>query len=175
MMRGAADFRVVVRAARAADAPALAAIHARAIGALAAAHYTDAERAAWIARISVERLREAMTTRRLRVAEAAAPDGSRVVGYAQLHPGEGAVEAIYVDPDWARRGVGRALLGALEADARALGLPGLVLEASLNSVPFYVAMGFRQRGLDRHELAPGVQMVFAVMEKRFAPPAPSGR
>jgi ribosomal protein S18 acetylase RimI-like enzyme len=119
--------------------------------------------------MSPERLQEAMTARQLIVAEAATPDGQRVIGYGQLHPVEGAIEAIYVDPDYSRQGVGRALFAALEARARALGLPGLVLEASLNSVPFYVAMGFRQKYLDRHALAPGVHIACAVMEKRFAP------
>jgi putative acetyltransferase len=125
--------------------------------------------------MSVERLREAMSARQLIVAEMAAPEGPRVIGYGQLHPVEGAIEAIYVDPDCSRRGVGRALFDALQGRARALGLPGLALDASLNSVPFYAAMGFRQRCLDHHELAPGVRMAFAVMEKRFAPAARAPR
>lgn len=124
--------------------------------------------------MSIPVLCEAIAIRYVIVAEAATPAGPRIAGYGQLHPVEGAIEAIYVDPDFARRGVGRALCGALEARARALGLPGLVLDASLNSAPFYAAMGFAQKCLDRHELAPGIDMAFAVMEKRLGP-APASR
>ncbi len=174
MSQPRADPTLVVRHAHPADAPALLTLHTRAVRVLAATHYNEAQRDAWIARMSVPRLREAMSTRQLIVAEVATPEGPRVVGYGQLHPVEGAIEAIYVDPDFVRRGVGRSLFGALEAHARALGLPGLVLDASLNSASFYTAMGFRQKCLDRHELAPGVHIACAVMEKRLAP-APGSR
>lgn len=163
---------IAVRPAHPADTLALLTVHARAIRKLAASHYSEDQRDAWIARMSPERLQEAMSARQLLVAEVAAPEGPRVVGYGQLHPVEGAIEAIYVDPDYSRQGVGRALCTALEDRARALGLPGLVLDASLNSVPFYAAMGFRQKCLDHHTLAPGVHIACAVMEKRFTPAAP---
>jgi len=165
--RGSAGSPVTLRPADPADAPALLSVHTRAIRALAAAHYTEDQRDAWIAGMSVERLREAMSTREMLVAETATAAGPRIVGYGQLHPVEGTIEAIYVDPDWTRRGVGRTLFQALEARARALGLPGLVLDASLNSVPFYGVMGCRRKGVDRHEPAPGVHFACIVMEKRF--------
>jgi GNAT superfamily N-acetyltransferase len=107
-----------------------------------------------------------MSSRTTVVAEAATVDGPRVVGYGRLSRADGVVEAIYVDPAFARRGIGAALFAALEDDARARGLPGLTLEASLNSVPFYAAMGCRERGPDRHGLAPGVAATFVVMDKR---------
>jgi ribosomal protein S18 acetylase RimI-like enzyme len=166
---------IAIRAACPGDAPALLGVHARAIRGLAGLHYSEAQRDAWIARMSVERLREAVSSRHLIVAEAATAQGPRVVGYGQLHPVEGAIEAIYVDPEYSRRGIGRSLCDALEERARALRLPGLVLDASLNSVPFYAAMGFRERCLDHHELAPGVRFACAVMEKRFASPGPGDR
>jgi GNAT superfamily N-acetyltransferase len=102
------------------------------------------------------------------VAETAGAGGARVAGYAQMEPEEGVIEAIYVDPDFQRRGVGTALFAALEREARARGLPGLVLEATLNSAAFYAAMGCRQECLDHHELAPGVHIACVVMDKRLA-------
>lgn len=159
----------VLRAARPDDAPVLLSVHERAIRALAGTHYTGDRLEAWIARMSAGRLREAMSARVVIVAEVATPAGPRIGGYGQLHPVEGAIEAIYVDPDFARRGVGRALCNALESHALSLGLPGLVLDASLNSVPFYEAMGFRGKGVDRHDIAPGRDFACVVMEKRFAP------
>ncbi len=164
-----ASPRVAIRPARADDAPAILSIHTRAIRLSAVSHYTEAEVDAWAKRATPECHVDAMRTRRIVIAEVPGADGPRIVGFGQLHPGEGIVEAIYVDPEYERQGIGTALFRALERDARAAGLPGLLLEASLNSVPFYEAMGCRQEGLDRHELAPGVHIACAVMDKRFGP------
>jgi putative acetyltransferase len=158
---------VRLRAASADDAPALAAIHARAIGALDTTYYTTAELAAWSARMTPERFRALLPTRRVTVAEIVTYAGPRIVGYAQLLPDEGVIEAVYVDPDFSRRGIGAALVRAVEDDGRALGLPGIVLDATLNSIAFYAAQGYRQECLSRHELAPGVHIACAVMEKRL--------
>jgi len=160
---------VTIRPARADDAPSIWSVHARAVRMSAVSHYTGAEVDAWANRVTPESYVDAMRTRRLVVAEMPGRNGPRIVGFGQLHPGEGIVEAIYVDPACERQGIGTALFRALERDARAAGLPGLLLDASLNSVPFYEAMGCRQEGLDRHELAPGVHIACAVMDKRFAP------
>ena len=54
----------------------------------------------------------------------------------------GEVRAVYVHPDFARRGVGSALLAELERRARDRGFETLVLTASLNAVPFYEHRGY---------------------------------
>lgn len=158
---------ITLRPAREADAAALVRVHARAIRASAGAHYTEDEIDAWTDRARPERFLAALRDRVLVVAEAAGADGARVAGYAQMEPDEGVIEAIYVDPDFQRRGVGTALFAALEGEARERGLPGLVLEATLNSAAFYAAMGCRQECLDHHELAPGVRIACVVMDKRL--------
>ena len=158
---------VRLRPADASDAPVLAALHARAIGALDTTYYTAAELAAWSARMTPERFRALLPTRHITVAEMVTSSGPRIVGYAQLLPDEGVIEAVYVDPDFGRRGIGAALVRAVEDDGRALGLPGLVLDATLNSIAFYAAQGYRQECLSHHELAPGVSIACAVMEKRL--------
>jgi GNAT superfamily N-acetyltransferase len=112
---------------------------------------------------------DALETRRLLVAADA--DG-RVLGYGQLAPDEGVIEAVYVDPDFARRGVGRRLVTALEDEARALGLPGLMLDASLNSVPFYGALGYAHECWSRHSLGEGRSIACATMTKRLGPASP---
>ena len=47
---------------------------------------------------------------------------------------------------WRRRGVGRAVMGALIADSRALGCRRLVLRASEDGSHLYAAMGFSDPG-----------------------------
>jgi GNAT superfamily N-acetyltransferase len=165
-----------MRPARADDAAALCDVHARAIRALPGPRPTAAQREAWMGRMRPESYLEPMPSRVRIVAELGPPESTRIIGYAQLHVAEGTVEAVYVDPDFARRGVGRALALALEREARARGLPGLVVEATENSVPFYGALGFLAKAVDRHRLAPGVNLECAVMEKRLGPgPGPCTR
>ena len=163
-----ADLRL--RAATDADARAIWTVHTRAIRISAASHYTEDELDAWVNRMQPESYLGPLHTRRLIVAEMPGSEGPRIVGFGQLHPDEAVIEAIYVDPDWERQGIGTALVKALEEDVRARALPWVVSDASLNAVPFYLAQGFRQVALDHHELAPGVHIACAVMEKHLPVP-----
>jgi GNAT superfamily N-acetyltransferase len=52
------------------------------------------------------------------------------------------VNALFVDPVFSRRGIGRQLLAALERYACARGSRFLEVTASLNAMPFYRACGF---------------------------------
>jgi GNAT superfamily N-acetyltransferase len=47
-----------------------------------------------------------------------------------------------VHPDWARRGIARAILAECVAAARDAGFVALELAATLPGVPFYAAEGF---------------------------------
>lgn len=162
---------VALRDAVAADTQGIWRVHVRAIRASAASHYTEDELDAWVERVQPETYLGLLGTRRLVVAESAGTEGTRIVGFGELLPEEAVIEAIYVDPDWERRGIGTALARVLEDDVVARGLPWLVSDASLNAIPFYQALGFRQVALDRHELAPGIHIACAVMEKHLdAPP-----
>ena len=53
------------------------------------------------------------------------------------------IRACFVDPDFARRGIGRQLLSASAKAAHEAGFRELVLLATLSGVPFYSAAGFR--------------------------------
>ena len=92
-------------------------------------------------------------------------DADRIAGFAELDPDEGLVKACYVDPDFDRRGVGRALMHGVERAARAHGRTALTLDASLNAVPFYLALGWQRECATRHELAPGAWLDCAIMTK----------
>ena len=52
------------------------------------------------------------------------------------------IRAMYTDPAFVRRGVGRAVLSACEAAARAAGFERVELMATLAGQPLYVAAGF---------------------------------
>lgn len=81
---------------------------------------------------------------RARVAERA----GRPVAYLVWDEVDGAahVEQVTVHPDAARRGLGRALIEELAADATARGVPALTLTTFTDvpwNAPYYVRLGFR--------------------------------
>ncbi len=52
------------------------------------------------------------------------------------------IRAFFVDPRWARRGLGRRLFGECRAAARGAGFRSLALVATLPGEPLYRALGF---------------------------------
>ncbi|QDL92061.1 GNAT family N-acetyltransferase [Paroceanicella profunda] len=75
-----------------------------------------------------------------RTAFVALRDGA-VVGTASL---EGtSVRSVFVSPALHRAGVGRRLMAAVEAEARARGIARLEVPAALPAVPFYTSLGYR--------------------------------
>jgi len=70
---------------------------------------------------------------------------SAIVGVSTLHH-SGKIHLCYVRPDCVRLGVGRALLHALEAHARAWGITTLTLESTLTARSFYECYGFTPAG-----------------------------
>jgi GNAT superfamily N-acetyltransferase len=52
------------------------------------------------------------------------------------------IRAFFVDPRWARRGIGSMILEACEAAAKTAGFTRLEMGATLTGVPFYMAKGY---------------------------------
>src|SRR5206468_3979494 len=76
----------------------------------------------------------------------AAEVGGKLAAVAQLDVAAGALRALFVDAAVQGQGVGRALLAAVEARARAAGCARLRGAMSLNAVPFYSRAGFAPCG-----------------------------
>ena len=55
------------------------------------------------------------------------------------------IRAFFVHPDWARKGIGRILLEASEADARAHGFTRLEMGATLTGIPLYERFGYEAK------------------------------
>jgi len=88
-----------------------------------------------------------------------------VVGFAQLAPQQSQVVAVYVAPTHARKGIGLALLRAIEAHARDLGLTELQLQASLNAIAFYSSAGYTAGEITTHAVARGVLLPCRAMAR----------
>ncbi len=77
------------------------------------------------------------------------------------------VRAMFVHPDFARRGLGRAILDLCEAAARAARFQQLELMATLPGEPLYAAYGFRVIERVTIALPDGIEIGGARMGKRI--------
>jgi ribosomal protein S18 acetylase RimI-like enzyme len=75
---------------------------------------------------------------------AAITDEGELIGYARLHleGGESKAYQVTVDESWRHRGVGRALMDAVEARARAEGRDFVELDARVTALGFYERLGY---------------------------------
>ncbi len=156
--------KLLIRVARVSDASDLHELHARAVDASCRGHYNEDQVQVLLMGRTAEGYLPAIERDEMFVMES---DGC-MVGFG--HATEGEVEAIFVDPAWAGRGVGGALLEhALRLAARGHEGP-IQLKSTLNAVGFYEAHGFVEVGateLDKH----GMALPFVLMERRGEPPA----
>jgi GNAT superfamily N-acetyltransferase len=78
------------------------------------------------------------------------------------------IRAFFVHPDWARRGIGRAILESCEAEARANGFRSTELLATLPGERFYRALGYTGDERAEYPLPDGVTIDFIPMRKPLA-------
>ena len=121
-----------------ADAKRCAEIFRSSIEELAAEDYDADQREAWASRADDEaafgaRLSGALTL--------LAVIGGKIGGFASLKGGE-EIDMLFVDPEFARQGVGRALVDALTKLAEARGAKRLTAEASEIAKPLFERHGF---------------------------------
>lgn len=77
------------------------------------------------------------------------------------------IRAFFVRPDWARCGIGRALLHRCEAEARARGFRSAELMATLPGERLYGAFGYCGAERIEHRLSGGVVIQFVPMRKQL--------
>ena len=77
------------------------------------------------------------------------------------------IRAFFVHPDYARRGIGRAILAACESEARANGFRSIELMATLPGLKLYTACGYEGRERVEYDLGEGVSIEFVPMRKEL--------
>lgn len=140
------------------DRIAIARLHEASIRALGPASYTAEEVDSWAAGV-------APSNYPLEQQLYVAVDDDEVVAFGQYHRGE--IAAVYVDPNYVRRGVGRLLMEKLEDVARADGATHLFLHAALNSMRFYAACGYARTMETTYRTRGGIVIKCALMEKEL--------
>ena len=154
---------LAIRGVELADAAALWDLRTRAIRELCAGHYPEAVLEPWARTPMPSRFGEVLVLQRAVVVE----EGAQAIAFGFLDRDDGEVAAVYVRPDVARRGVGRALLARLEADAVASGLAQLRLASSLNAVGFYRAAGYGDERPDTFRHPGGFDLPCVRMSKQL--------
>jgi len=157
--------RLRIRRARPADAPALAAVRRAAVLDVPPGAFRRADLAAWA---SLPPLYDLWAMTAGGEAILAAERAGRVVGFAGLRAAE--LTALFVAPRAARRGVGAALIAAVERLARRRGLRRLSVVAAASAVPFYLARGFAGRRRARVPLPGGRSLAAVRLAKRLPVP-----
>jgi GNAT superfamily N-acetyltransferase len=87
--------------------------------------------------------------------------------HSMLDPNRDAakIRAFFVDPDHARRGIGRSLLDRCETDARANGFSRFELMATLPGVRLYAALGYEAATSIHYQLTKELTIEFVPMYK----------
>ena len=81
----------------------------------------------------------------------------------QIDPAK--IRAFFVHPQWARKGIGRALLARCESEAKLSGFHSLELMATLPGVKLYSACGFVGSERIDYRLPSGITIEFLPMKK----------
>ena len=150
-----------IRKARQEDCHSIGSVHAAAVRGISTALYTPEEIQAWAVPKKPESYEESIRSKEFFVAE----DDGNIVGFGVLNQESAEVEAVYVNPEAARRGIGLEILSKLEERASVRGLRQLRLNASLNAVPFYERAGYVAREPSKYRLLTGVEIACVPMTK----------
>jgi putative acetyltransferase len=155
-----------IRPLRQADLDTIGALQEASILALGASTYSRAQLDAWARFGWHYRRRLLEDDGAFFVAER--PD--RLVGVGGWSPDSQAPELawlryLFVHPDSARKGVGRQLVEAVEADARRHGKAGFRVWSSLNATGFYKAVGYRRVRQGRWPVTGAIEIDYVLLAK----------
>ncbi len=154
-----------IRAGTPADAAAIHAVHRRSILAVGREYYTRAEVESWAHGLVPERYAKAMAERSETFLVVVDRAGA-VVGFCSYRDDE--ILGFYVDPDFAGRGAGSALLRRAEVAFVAAGHRRIWLQASRAGQPFYEARGYEAVDEYPWKSRGGLEIMVKRMEKTLA-------
>lgn len=178
--------KVEIRLAQFEDVPALERLLERSVRGLSGGYYTQRQiDSALVHAFSIDR--QLIADGAYFLAELSVEGTPRIVGCGgwsrrkTLHGGDHAnmgdesildpaldaarIRAFFIDPDFARRGIGRKLIETCEAAAREAGFTRFVLGSTLPGEPMYAALGYVAIEREDHLMADGEVLPLVIMEK----------
>lgn len=129
---------ISLRSYRPADLPAVCRLFYDTVHTVCADDYSERELDAWAPEnVDISAWNRALRESLCVVATA----GGEVVGFANLAGDY--LDRVYVHKDWQRRGIGSAMVDALERAARKREIGAVYTDASITARPFFQALGYR--------------------------------
>lgn len=120
------------------DAETLAALFVESILTLGEDYYSESQLAAWASRVEDT---EAFAANLGAMTTILAETEGEIVGFASLKDDKH-IEMLYVLPDAARQGIGKALVNVMELLAQKRGAESLSVDASEVAVPLFEKLGY---------------------------------
>ncbi len=128
----------MIRKATAADAQSVFDIRIAAINSQCKGHYKDSDLEKWTAgKMSSNFVKMVNDKCYVTIVD------DEVVGTGMIDLRSGKIDAVFVQPAFMGRGIGRQMMWYLERLAVAAGISQISLEATLNATSFYRAVGFQ--------------------------------
>jgi GNAT superfamily N-acetyltransferase len=159
--------RIRVRPAHAADGPVIEHLHRASIRGLAVSYYSPAQVESFLAGGTLDRkLIEAGTYYVAEIGEMLVGSGGWMP--VEQHPGgpwRARIRAVFVHPEWTRRGIGRRLVTHAETAAARAGFTIFELDASLPGVLLYQSLGYREVAHSGYGTPDGTILPVVRMEK----------
>jgi putative acetyltransferase len=154
-----------IRKAKPEDSEEIYRMHSASIKELCREHYTPEQIREWTELLKPERYVAAMELFEFLVAE----DEGKILGLCILDLDKAELNALYVAPWAANKGLGKALMDVAEQVARSSRLPQLTLKSTLNAVAFYETVGYVRGEAGTHVLSSGTELPCVQMKKLLCP------
>jgi GNAT superfamily N-acetyltransferase len=143
------------------DSVAIYDVHMSAIAKVCALEYSKEEIAGWIAGKTSAGYLPAIAANDFFVATLA----TRILGFSEFDRETHEIAAVYVHPDFLRRGIGLMLLRKAEEAARERRVTSVHLHATLNAVSFYQSSGYSIDHFKTLQMRGGALLRCALMRK----------
>jgi GNAT superfamily N-acetyltransferase len=166
------QLKLLIRPGEVADLPTLLKLQQESIAVLSQATYTPTQIQALINHQGeVRALYREAPHELLFVAEIK----GKIVGFSALDFHYSLIQGLFIDPAWARKGVGKQLLAHMESLAQDRGRRWMQVMSSLTGIPFYASQGYTSTGETGFATSDQVWIPCQNMEKRLrpTPPAPA--
>ncbi|AIS14889.1 GCN5 family acetyltransferase [Pseudomonas chlororaphis subsp. aurantiaca] len=154
---------MLIRKAHGDDAPRVFVIRNQAINHQCSGHYPAADLQVWTADSLGDYFIEVLE----KTGHVAVID-DQVTASGMLDLESGQVDAVFVDPAYMGRGIGRQLMNYLEQLALQAGLPRLTLDSTLNAADFYRRCGFVGERIAQYQSPRGLSLACVPMIKHLA-------
>jgi putative acetyltransferase len=157
---------IVIRQYQEEDAKALVDIYYNTIHRINIKDYTKEQVDAWAPKSSLEM--DGWKRKWSQSSPYVATIQGQIVGFAEFEP-NGHIDCFYCHHDWIGKGVGSALLNAIENKAHQKGITRIFAVVSITAKPFFASKGF-QLVKEQRVLCKEVYLTNFVMEKRLVMP-----